>query len=511
MPKSFSRHIDSGFLRTNISNWLILATMLMAAVYFLVLAFLLPKGNIILFAFLVAGEIFHLWQVFSYAHTIWNTHDTPRPRYLATPKIDLFITVAGEPTEIVEATVKAAKAQIYPNFEVYILNDGLVAKKDNWQEIGLLAQRLGVHCITRTRPGGAKAGNINHAITLTDGECIAVLDADQVPHENFLQKMSGYFADPNVGFVQSPQYYKNFQTNEVTHGAWEQQELFFGPICKGKNHWNAAFMCGTNMVIRRQAIEQVGGFTSDNIAEDFLTSLFIHQKGWKSVYVPEVLAEGLAPEDFYSYYKQQLRWARGSLEVLFKHNPLFKKGLTWHQKIEYLASASFYASGVIIMLNALLPLIFFYTGLVPLATSTMMLALIFLPYIFLVVLTLRLSSNYAYTFRALAFSMSCFGIHLQALTAVLLGQKTAFAVTSKKQLTGNFLYLAWPHLVYIALGVIGVEVALLREGLSAQVLTNLSWALFNTSVFLPFISAALPRRASATVEQPAVETVSVRK
>ena len=510
MPNLTPHHIDSGFLRTNINKWLILATMFMAAAYFFVLAFVLPKGNTLLFALLIVGEIFHLWQVFSYIHTIWNTHDTPPNLSLFTPKVDIYITVAGEPVEIVEATIKAAKSQLYQDFQVYILNDGLVAKKDNWEEIVLLAQRLGVHCITRTKPGGAKAGNINNALSLTEGEFIAVFDADQVAHKNFLQKTVGFFADPKVGFVQSPQYYKNHAANEVTRGSWEQQELFFGPICKGKNHWNAAFMCGTNMVIRREALNQIGGFTDDNIAEDFLTSLFIHQKGWKSVYVPEILAEGLAPEDFYSYYKQQLRWARGSLEVLFKHNPIFKKGLTWHQKIEYLASASFYGSGVIVLLNALLPLIFFYTGLVPLATSTMILALIFLPYIFLVVLILRLSSNYAYTFRALAFSMSCFAIHFQALAAVLLGHKTSFSVTSKKKLSGNFLYLALPHLIYAGLAVVGLEVAMLREGLSAQVLTNLSWALFNVSVFLPFIFAALPQSSSMLMQSPAPETVSMR-
>jgi len=88
-----------------------------------------------------------------------------------------------------------------------------------------------------------------------------------------------------------------------------------------------------------------------NIAEDFLTSLFVHSKGWKSVYVPEVLAEGLAPEDFMSYYKQQFRWARGSLEIIFKYNPLFNRGLSLSQKLQYLASASYYLSGVVFLLN----------------------------------------------------------------------------------------------------------------------------------------------------------------
>ena len=91
-------------------------------------------------------------------------------------------------------------------------------------------------------------------------------------------------------------------------------------------------MCGTNVAVRRTALDEVGGLCQTNIAEDFLTSLLMHERGWRSVYVPEVLAQGLAPEDFLSYYKQQHRWARGSLEVIFKYNPLRRRGLTWPQR-----------------------------------------------------------------------------------------------------------------------------------------------------------------------------------
>jgi cellulose synthase (UDP-forming) len=257
-------------------------------------------------------------------------------------------------------------------------------------------------------------------------------------------------------------------------------------------------MCGTNMVIRRRALERAGGMAEHNIAEDFLTSLFIHRDGWKSTYVPEVLAEGLAPEDFLSYYKQQFRWSRGSLEVVFRHNPLFMRGLTWPQKIEYLSSASYHLAGPVVLMNALLPAIFFFTGLTPLRISTMALATVFLPYIFLMIYTLQRSSNFSYTFRALSFSMGSFPIQIKALWAVMTRQKSAFSVTSKTRLSGNFLNLAAPHILYILIAMAGVGLSFLREGLAAQVINNLAWSLFNVAVFLPFIIAASPWGAKST-------------
>jgi len=437
---------QENFLHTPSSRLLLSATIAVAITYFLIVILLFHKGNSVLFYLLIAGEVFHLWQIITYSYTVWNTEYFPPFDPKLTPGVDVFITVAGEPVDIVEETAQAALNMSYPNFKVYLLNDGLVAKKDNWKDIKILAKKLGITCITRSKPGGAKAGNINHALKKTRNPFIAVFDADQVPYPDFLEKMMGYFGEEKMGFAQSPQYYKNFQTNEITRGAWEQQELFFGPLCKGKNRLNATFMCGTNMVIRRKTLLEAGGMYEDNIAEDFLTSLFIHQRGWKSVYVPEVLAEGLAPEDFQSYYKQQYRWARGSLEVIFKHNPLFIRGLSFSQRMQYLASASYYLSGLVIVMNALLPIIFFFTGLIPITMSSMGLAVIFLPYIALILLSLRATSNFAYSFRAIAFSMSSFGLQIQAMFSVLLNIKTAFSVTSKNDLQETSY--TWPRRIY---------------------------------------------------------------
>lgn len=480
------------FLHGTHSRKFLAWNIVLALFYFVAIAFFFTQGNVVLFTALIIGEIFHVWQIIGFTLSTWHTK-RPRPFAATFSKpVDIFITVAGEPVEIVEETVQAAKAIDYPSFKIHILNDGFVAGKDNWLDIEAMAARNGVNCITRQKAGGAKAGNINNALRSTESPFVVIFDADHVPKPDFLKRTMGYFTDKKMGFVQTPQFYKNQADNPVTQTAWDQQALFFGPIMNGKNRTNSVFMCGTNMVLRRTMLEEVGGMCEFNIAEDFLTSLFVHEKGWHSHYVPEVLAEGLAPEDFLSYYKQQYRWTRGSLEVIFKYNPLFRKGLTWSQKIQYLASASYYLSGAIVLIHALIPLAFLYFGITAITTSSMLLAMIFLPYIFLSLYILQQTSNYTYTFNAIAFSISSFWLQLRALVAVILNQKTAFVVTSKSAIQGNFLYLSIPHLAYLALATIGVVVALTREGFSASFLANFAWVVVTTAIFIPFIAASAP-------------------
>ncbi len=480
------------FLHSNPKRWLLIANFGMAIVYFYVIAFMFPHGNEILFWLLLAGEIFHTWQALTYLFTVWKMNHKARQDSSFLPAVDIFITVAGEPVDIVEETAIAARDLDYPNHNVYILNDGYVAKKENWKEIVHMAERLNIGCITRKIPGGAKAGNINHALSLTDSPFVLIFDADHIPHKDFLQKTIGYFVDKKLAFVQTPQFYKNAYVNAVALSSWEQQELFFGPICRGKNHLNSVTMCGTNMVIRRQALVDVGGMCTESIAEDFVTGMFIHEKGWKSLYVPEVLAEGLAPEDFLSYTKQQFRWTRGALDVLFRYNLLFRGGLTFNQKIQYLSSVTFFLSGSVVLMNILLPVLFLYTGIIPVKIDTMLLAFVFIPYMFLTVGVLASTSNRRFSFRALSFSMGSFWIHLKALWSVITRQKVGFAITSKTGVEGNFLYLVTPHIIYVILAICGIPLALMREGLTASVINNVAWAAFDVGILLPYIFAAAP-------------------
>jgi cellulose synthase (UDP-forming) len=328
----------------------------------------------------------------------------------------------------------------------------------------------------------------------------------------------GYMEDPKMAFVQTPQYYGNKDRNALTRASWEQQELFFGPICQGKNRMNATFWCGTNAVMRRDAILEVGGVPEANIAEDFLASLFIHQKGWKSLFIPEVLAVGLAPTDLASYWAQQFRWARGSLEVIFKHNPLAKRGLTWAQRWQYLYSAGYYLNGLVVLIDAVVPLFVLLTGMLPVKDATSNFMVYFFPFIFFTLYLLMRSTAYTVTFRAIQLSMSTFFVFILATVSAALGLKSAFKVTSKTEREGNFLFYALPNIIYAAIGLSVVAYAVISHGLTPAVVTNSAWVLFNIIFFASFIQAGyawhtVPARAAAFVNRAGLIRVfeAVRK
>ncbi|MCL4384305.1 glycosyltransferase [Patescibacteria group bacterium] len=475
-----------------VSRLLILVDVLVAIFYFSWWVTPAHISNLWLYTLLFIGEIYHVIMALTFWFTVWpaNKITVIVIDKIYQPSVAVFITVAGEPVEVVEKTAQAAKEMDYRNKEIYILNDGYVAKKDNWQQIEAMAKKLGIHCITRKVAGGAKAGNINNALRETKSDLVAIFDADMVPEPEFLVRTVPFFKDQMMGFVQTPQFYVNSGENLVTAAAWDQQKLFFGPIMRGKEKSNASFICGTNVVIRRKALEKVGGMEERNIAEDFLTSLYIHQAGWRSRYLPEVLAKGLAPQDLLSYHKQQFRWARGSLEVLFNQNPFFKKGLTLGQKVQYLASALYYFNGFVILIDLLMPLLYLFFAVQPVGVSTTSFAVYFLPFIFINLYTLNLAAGADISFKTFSFSYSSWYLQLMAIFSVLMRRTVSFSVTPKQAQSGNYLKLSFPHIIYIILVAAGSVLAIHREEINPSVATNMAWALFNVAMFMPYVLVA---------------------
>lgn len=171
----------------------------------------------------------------------------------------------------------------------WVLDDG---RSD---EVRLLAAEEGASYVRRLSSNGAKAGNINHALSIAKGAFFVILDADFVPRENLIVEMLPFFAHDDVAFVQSPQAYGNL-TTVVARGAAYMQTVFYRFIQPGRNRFNAAFCVGTNVMFRRRAIDDVGGVCTDSKSEDVWTSLRLHERGWRSVYLSDVLAIGEAPE-----------------------------------------------------------------------------------------------------------------------------------------------------------------------------------------------------------------------
>ena len=224
--------------------------------------------------------------------------------------------------------------------------------------------------------------------------------------------------------------------------------------------------------------------------------MFIHEKGSRTLFLPEILAHGLAPHNLQEYAKQQFRWARGSLEIIFKYNPLFRRGLTWAQKMQYLYSAGYYLNGVVVLLDALIPVVVLLTGLKPVNESSTNFIAFFFPFMFLTMYILMASTDHTVTFRALQLSISSFYVFIKAMISTIFGVKVKFEVTSKEASTGNFLKLAVPHFTYIAISMVAIVVGIMREGFIPSVITNISWIVFNIVFFSGFIRVAYPWKES---------------
>jgi cellulose synthase (UDP-forming) len=253
-------------------------------------------GDPVLYGLLVLAEVFNFVQAVGFWWTAWRGRgeDPPVPPLADAPPVDVLIPVYDEPIEVVEPTVAAAVALEGAPVRVVLCDDAGRA------ELEALAERHGATYVHRSRQTGAKAGNLNHALTLTSAPLVAVFDCDHVPRREFLRATLGHFADPSVAYVQTPQYYANVSANRLAAAAASQQNLFFGTIARGKARLGGMFCCGTNFVIRRQALEGVGGFPEGSLTEDFTLSIRLHELGWRSAYVNEVLALGLGPEDMAS-------------------------------------------------------------------------------------------------------------------------------------------------------------------------------------------------------------------
>ena len=279
-----------------------------------------------------------------FTFSLWDVDSvTPPPPCRTAPgRIAVLIPTYNESIDVLLPTVAAAAA-LEPAHETWVLDDG------NRPSVRRLADQLGVRYLARTDRSGAKAGNVNHALTVIDADFVAILDADHVAGRNFLLHTLGYFADPEVAFVQTPQDFYNVDSfeHETRRRSWwrgdsaaqhvfSEQALFYRVLQPGKNRWRAAFWCGTGAVVRMTALRQVGGVATETVTEDIHTTIRMHKLGWRSVYHNEVLSRGLAAADAGQYQIQRLRWGKGAMQVLAsRDNPFFTPGLRPTQRLAY--------------------------------------------------------------------------------------------------------------------------------------------------------------------------------
>ncbi|MGD8790541.1 MAG: glycosyltransferase, partial [Burkholderiales bacterium] len=276
-----------------------------------------------------------------------------RPRVPATatrrshyPKVSLHVPAYAEPPELVIATLDSLAKLRYPNFEVLVI-DNNTTDPALWRPVQAHCQRLGerFRFFHVDRLPGAKAGALNFALrhTAADAELIGVIDSDYQVKPDFLAALAGYFDDPNMGFVQTPQAYRNWRPVHYLRMCNWEYKLVFSTTMVSRNERMAAITVGTMGLIRRKVLEEIGGWAEWCVTEDSELSVRIHARGYRSVYLNAVFGEGLIPESFQDYTKQRFRWTYGPIQELRQHFRLFlpkplarPSALTPAQKLHHL-------------------------------------------------------------------------------------------------------------------------------------------------------------------------------
>jgi cellulose synthase (UDP-forming) len=589
------------------------------------------------------GFFDHLLFIFQ----MWKPARRVPPPPLENVTLDVFITTYGEPVELVRLTAEAATRIRWPSLDVYILDDSTrPAMRSAAREIGCGYITRGDEWTGKARH--AKAGNVSNALLQTDGEFILMLDADQIPAPSIAERTIGYFRDPQVSFVQTPQYFYNIPPADPFGS---DAPLFYGPIQQGKDGWNAAFFCGSNALLRREALMQLGltdyvqdmearvrrsigdlkrgtrnraatpaqraawaalrpaldearqalrqgqpltqvsdmvreavataqrrmaegdmaeiaevlcelaaagdaeaaevsdyidrhhtdlaaaistspeslGLSAQavddlaltrsdeaipvmalptiSITEDMATAMRLHSLGWRSVFHPEILAYGLAPEDLGSALRQRLRWAEGTIQVLVRDNPLLKRGLTFAQRVQYFTSMYSYFSGFFTLILILAPIIYLLTGISPVAAWSTEFVLRIFPYLILSRIMFLYVARGLATARGEQYSVALFPLWIQAAIRVLAGAKLKFVVTPKQQQSGNLLPLVWPQALAICLTLVAIAYGLAayiagRYSDLNGILINVMWGCTNIWMLWAIVRAAVYKLPADWDPQP---------
>ncbi len=381
----------------------------------------------------------------------------PAPLPADALRVAIFTTSSpGEPAEMFEKTLAACARIRYPH-TTYLLDD---TRDPRFREI---AERHGAVWLEIVGFPGAKAGKINEALRRTTEDFILVLDPDHLPFPNFLDHTLGYFQDEKVGFVQVSQAYYNQYRSFTAAGAAEQTYTFYGPTQMSLHGLGAAVAIGANCTFRRAALESIGGH-GIGLAEDLITSIRIHAKGWKSVYNPVVVSRGLVPEDLGSFCKQQLKWSRGLFEVAFSEVPRLWKGLSFWQKLSYSTISTYYLVGVTMLAFVLFPFLYFLTGALPahmqfvpfLQNTALVLIADVAIYLFIQRWLCHPETERGLHWRGMVLKFACTPVFVLGFVLSLVNAEIPYIPTAKKAVTGYFTPFARPMVAHVLLFVAAV-------------------------------------------------------
>jgi len=355
------------------------------------------------------------------------------------PHVSIFIPVYNEPISLVSRIIDAAICIDYPSYEIFILDDSddhIIAKQN--QQIAFSHKIKYIH---RTSRQGFKAGAINNGLNLLDHNTVylLILDVDHVPKTQILKSVIQIAErDTSLAFIQMPQYFLSTKTTPIERAYAFQQHIFHKHVCRGLSVQNSCFMCGTNLLIRKEILEKLGGFKENSITEDLATSFLIHENGYSSVYVDNVLSEGISPRSLSAYFIQQRRWAQGTINQ-FKNTvkSLFSRpgSLSLPQWWNYLfVNGTFYFFGFGMLFLTIYPIFIYLTNCEPFLFDIINLSLIF--YIIMSVLILATGYlerkfNFLDFIFAQSLFFSVFPVFITATIRGMVNAGTGFRVTPK--------------------------------------------------------------------------------
>ncbi|WP_370260861.1 UDP-forming cellulose synthase catalytic subunit [Limnobacter sp.] len=446
---------------------------------------------------LVAAEAYTwLILIFGFVQTAWPLKRKPLPLEVNLndwPTVDVYIPTYNEPLSVVRPTVYAAKGLDWPmdKLTVYILDDG------HRPAFAEFARQAGVEYISRPDNSHAKAGNINYALKQTHGQYIAIFDCDHIPTRSFLQTSMGWFRrDPKCVMVQTPHHFFSADPFERNFNFFRQMpnegSLFYGLIQDGNDYWNSSFFCGSCAVIERKALLEVGGIAVETVTEDAHTALKLHSLGYNSVYLNNVQAAGLATETLAGHIGQRIRWARGMAQIFRTDNPMFKKGLSFFQRICYSNAMLHFFYGIPRLIFLIMPMAYLYFEFHLINAAAVTILSYALPQLIISSYTNSvIQGKYRRSFWSEVYeTVLSWYIVLPTTLAFINPKLGKFNVTSKGGLIEKSYFdanIAKPYLVLLLLNLVGFLIGIGRLFVFnthevGTVLMNLLWCGFNLAI-----------------------------
>ena len=503
MPESISKtHQKKRHKKSNIPSigqglfvllFISIVVYLLARSIFIVYADYLPVEKVLAVFFLLA-EMFIMFHAIGYLGTIYRLNklgmkEEPTPQFEnnAFPAVAVLIPARHEKKEVIENTLISCHNMVYPNKTIYLLDDSSLPEfKREAEEV---AKKYNVRIFRREERHGAKAGVINDCVKGLTEKYIAIFDADQNPLPTFLNRLVPLLEkNGQLAFVQTPQFYSNMDENRITFAANMQQAVFYEYVCEAKSTNQAMICCGTNVVIRRDALNDVGGFDESTVTEDFATSFKFHRQGWQSRYDNQVNTYGMAPTDLAGYFTQQNRWALGNVTV-FRHvlGMMFKdpRSLSFIQWWEYIITGSYYLIGWAYMFLFLCPVAFLFFNIPSFFMNPVVYSLTFLPYFILSMSIFYVSMlsrrvQISQLLKGQLLAVLTLPVYMRASLLGFLGVRGTFQITSKdsSQHHGVPYRVLWPQLLFWALNLSAVTWGINRFVFeqTASVMINVLWA-----------------------------------